>query len=228
MKKLALVLAGLTIVSSSVFAQTNPVLSRNAVGYIKRTINSNELDFITVPFVNLSQANNTLSNVFPNPAPGSQAFRWDKGSQQYVFYATKGSPVATWSTAGSNIIYRGEGIFFRGPSNSNQTFYIMGEVPDRLTAPTTVVQVVAGVTFVGHGYPVDVTWTSLQISSLLPAGSQLAVWNKGSNAYTFYSKKGSSWGTGTNAIIRAGDGFYVRQDLGSPFGWSETKPYTWP
>jgi hypothetical protein len=227
MKKTIAIMLGLIVAQTASYATTNQVLSRNAVGYIRRSVENGQLDFVGAPFVNLAGGENVLSNLFPNPAAGTSAFKWDKVGQVYQFFGAKG---AAWNAASATaVVSRGEGIFLKCPGSVTQTFYVMGEVPDRLTAPTTTVGIAAGLTFVSLSYPVAIAWTSTTLAAALPTGSQLVLWNKTNSQYMFYGKKGTSWQSGTNVVLQPGDAFYVKQPGGSlPFNWVEGKPYTWP
>jgi hypothetical protein len=229
MKKAMIVALGLAVVASASYAQTNPVLSRNAVGYIRRQIDANQLDFIGAPFVRLEGgAQNTVSNLFPNPLNGSSLLKWDIPNQRYIQISAKGT---TWGLGGSNLIARGEGVFVRTPGGTTQTFYVLGEVPDKFSATSTVVTVGAGVTFLANGYPVPVLWTSTTLAAQLPNGSQFVLWNRTNGSYDPYSKKGTAWqpASATNVLLKPGDAFYVRQPGGATnINWTETKPYTWP
>lgn len=225
MKKITAILLGTLIVSSAALANTNQVLSKNAVGYVKRTVPGGGLDLMTVPFVNLSQVNNTVSNTFPSATDGTQISLWSQGSQTYrTFIKAKG----TWGNPGTNVLARGDAVFFRSPSASTQEVFIMGEVPDSATAPTTTVTVISGLNAVGLGYPVSTSWTGTTLAASLPDGSQISVWN--GSAYTTIIKAKGSWGaSGNSLVIDPGDGFFVRSPVGAPtINWNQTKPYTWP
>ena len=224
MKKITAILLGTLIASSAALAQ-NEVLSKNAVGYVKRTVSDGALDLITVPFVNLNEANNTISNVFGAASNLTQVSLWIPSSQQYAtFQKAKG----TWGANGTNVISRGAGIFFRSPSGVSQDVFLMGEVPGSESASTTTVQVLEGLNALGMAYPVSTTWTSTTLSASLPNLSQISIWD--GSAYVTIQKAKGSWSEAGNALVLdPGDGFFVRQPASSPtINWQQSKPYTWP
>ena len=224
MKKVTAILLGTLIASSAALAQTNQVLSRNAVGYIKRTVPANGLDFVTLPFVNLSGSANTISNVFPAASNLTQISLWNVGDQKYDTYLrSKG----TWGVAGSNVLARGAGFFIQTPVQ--QEFFLMGEVPDRFSAPTTTVTMVEGIVALGLGYPVDVQWSNTAAATSLPNLSQFSAWNKATTSYVTLVKSKGGWGA-TPVTINPGDGFFVTKPSGTggSLNWNQAKPYTWP
>lgn len=225
MKKITAILLGTLIASSAALAQTNQVLSRNAVGYVKKAINADQIDFVAAPFVSLSPGGNALSNVLPVAANGTQYIPWDPTIQNYIpVTRSKGA----WGASGSNIVSRGSAFFVRSPAGTNQTFFFMGEVPDRFTAPTTTVDSVQGLTALASAYPIDMLWTSTPLSQALDNGDQIIVWNTVITNYVPVSKTKGSWGSATNLVLKPGQGFFVRKFGAGTTTWSQSKPYTWP
>jgi hypothetical protein len=114
-------------------------------------------------------------------------------------------------------------------SNSNPV-YIMGEVPDRFTAPTTeVFNLKAGMNMVGYAYPVELPFLSTALSSNIPNSSLLYVFNPVITNYdTPYQKsaRGAWDAVTTNLIMRPGMGVWVRTT--QLWNYVEGKPYTWP
>jgi len=224
MKKTTAILLGTLIASSAALAQSN-VLSRNAVGYIKRTVPAGGLDLMTVPFENMSGSENTVSSTFSTLVDGSQVSVWNAESQKYqTFQKAKGS----WGNPGTNVLARGGALFVRSPLVSTQEVYLMGEVPDAATAPTTTVNVVSGLNLLGSGYPVSTSWTGTTLAATLPDGSQVSIWD-GSSYVTIQKAKGNWGAAGNSLVIEPGAGFFVRSPVGAPtINWSESKPYQWP
>jgi hypothetical protein len=227
-QKMNKILAGILAVSMtaglvSAQEQTN-VLSRNAVGYIKRAIPANSLELLTVPFESLAEDANTIESVFGGLDNGAQVTVWDVDTQTYrTFQKAKGS----WGNAGTNIVARGEGMFVRAPLAASQELIVMGEVPG-VEAPTNNQTVLPGFNLLGSGYPVSVSWTGTTLSAQLPNGSQVSLWD--GSEYILIQKAKGSWGqSGDSLVIEPGSGFFVRVvDGGDPIEWSETKPYEWP
>jgi len=223
MKKTTAILLGTLIASSAVFAQSN-VLSRNAVGYIKRTVPAGGLDLVSIPFESMDGSGNTINSSFSGLQDGSRVSLWDAGAQSYkTFQKSKGS----WGTPGTNVVLRGEALFLRAPAGSSQEVYLMGEVPDSTTAPSTTVSVVSGLNMVGSGYPVSTAWTGTTLSASLPDGSRVSVWD-GSSYVTIQKAKGSWGASGNSLVIEPGDGVFIRSQSGSTIDWNQTKPYNWP
>jgi len=225
MKKiLVAVAAGALALSAS--AQTNTVLSRNAVGYQRIDLPANQFEFVSGQFNQLDGSPNVVSNVIPVATNGTQVVLWDAASQVYVnILRSKG----TWGAPGTNPVPRGTGFFLRGAPTNSQTVYIMGEVPDKLTATQTVSFAVPGFNAKGSGYPVATAWTNTQLSQVLANGDQFIVWDNTADVYVTYLKSKNAWpGAGSNYVLRAGEGFFVRKLSSTTNTWTEPKPYTWP
>ena len=225
MKKVTAILLGTLIASSAALAQTNQVLSRNAVGYVKVSIGDNQLDFLTMPFESLVPNGNVISNVVPVASNATQLITWDEGSQSYIaFTRTKGS----WGTAGTNTLPRGKSFFIRSPAGIAQQFFLMGEVPDRFSAPTTTVSIIEGISAVTVAYPVDTAWTSTAAAALLQNGDQFIIWDGGIQNYIAFTKSKGAWGAATNYVLRPGQGAFLRKAATGVTPWNQPKPYTWP
>ena len=223
MKKLLIVTLVVLSIAAVTFGQT--VLSRNAVGYQQITLEKGKLALIAHDFQALDTSL-AISNVFASLPTGSKLFFWkpdQSGYEPFIKQALGG-----WQVGGSNILYRGRGAWVLVPnsavSNAYQVF-LMGEVPDKTTAPTSFVSVAAGLTMSGYPYPVEMKWTNLAIARQAPVGSKLFIWTTN---YVPYQKQAlGGWGAGGNALtIMPGQGFLLK--WASATNWSEAKPYTWP
>ena len=230
MKKILIALAAIAIGSQVAEAQlTNQVLSRNAVGYIKTTLQTNKLYLLRNDFVGL-QAPLAISNAIGNQLPiNSQVLLYNEANQTYkaaIIYTAFG-----WGTGGTNRLPRGEAFFVRMPaaaaSNQYQLF-LMGEVPDTITAPTTTFNTVTGLNMDGYPYPTEARWTNTQYSKSLAINAQILTWNVTNQNYNAaVIKTAFGWGASGNAlIIPPGQGFFIRSTNAVSFG--EAKPYTWP
>lgn len=222
MKKILLLVLAVTMVSSLAFGQTQ-VLSRNAVGYIKVNIEKGKMMMIQTPFENLNGSGQyvvgeLLGSNFPS---GTTAYFWNKDQQQY-----KTENFTTRWIPGTNKFSRGMGTFVRIPgsaaSNSYDVF-MMGEVPDKTTAPTTSTYIVQGLQMMGFTYPVATPLTNTLLATIAKRGDSLYYW-----------KADQTWGTenfvtrwipGTN-VLQPGQAYYYRTTNATV--WTETKPYTWP
>jgi len=230
MKKLTAILLGTLIASSAALAQTNQVLSRNAVGYVKVNLQSNKLYLVTNPFVNLDGAGDPrLTNVFSAVPNGTTVSVWNEGDTAYDNYTR--STRGTWlGAAPTATVKRADGIFIRTPlTNAPVDLFLMGEVPDRFTAPSSFVSRVPGITMVGLPYPVTIKLTNTVLAQQVPNGSTISIWNPATTAYVNYTKstRGTWLGDGPNAELLPGQGLVIRA-TNAANSWYETKPYTWP
>ena len=219
-----LVAATAVALAVSASAQTNQVLSRNAVGYQRIDLPANEFEFVTMQFNQLDGSPSVVSNILPVASNGTQFILWDVATSTYI---PIGRAKGSWGTPGTTAVARGSAFFLRGAAIP-QTLYVMGEVPDRMTATQTVSLVYPGFTAKASGYPVSTFWTNTQISQVLSNGDQFIRWDNTTDAYIPVGKSKGSWGSATNAVLKPGEGFYIRKiSLGTNV-WTEAKPYTWP
>jgi hypothetical protein len=244
MKKLLLLVLGSVWVGSMAFGQTTQVLSRNAVGYVKVDVLSNNLALATL---NFNAFDNKISAVFTNQLTGGGNFnisdnvlKWDPFNKTYIiFWKTTGGewrqfPQAVLTT---NRLKPGETFWIKNNHNTNQTVYLMGEVPDRITALTQEVDVVSNLNFVAYSYPSEIAITNLNLPQAKSGGNfntadNILKWNPITKTYTIFWRAAGGWRefpqtTSTVAKILPGDGFWYKR-LSTNFVWSEVKPYTWP
>lgn len=199
------------------------VLSRNAVGYQHVTLTRGQLALIRHDFERLDTSL-AVSNVFGSLPVGTRVYLWREDQLGYISIGR--GPVG-WGSPGSNELMRGRGVWVQVPSTavSNEyQLFLMGEVPDRFTAPTTTVPILPGVKLVGYSYPVDIMWTNTTIARNAPVGSRIHTWS--GSGYVTYGRGPVGWGAATNLVITPGQGFWVQWASGT--NWTEPKPYTWP
>ena len=132
---------------------------------------------------------------------------------------------------GTTRVARGEGFWIRVPGTAVSNEYpvrLIGQIPDRMTAPSTVVQNITGVNMLGFPYPVQEKWTNTDIAKKTPGSSTLYLWDQSNQVYMVYSKSArGSWGSMmSNVVLNPGQGFWLRNT--DTFDWVESKPYTWP
>ena len=234
MKRILLVFLGVAMAVTVVYAQSQ-VLSRNAVGYVRVDMLRGNYALVRLDFENISGANGgclAVSNVLNDVPTNTLVYLWDYVNQTYKSPIQK-SARGTWGSGGSNLICRGDAVFVKiagdVASNSNPV-YIMGEVPDRFTAPTTeVFNLKAGMNMVGYAYPLELPFLSTALSSNIPNSSLLYVFNPVITNYdTPYQKsaRGAWDAVTTNLIMRPGMGVWVRTT--QLWNYVEGKPYTWP
>ncbi len=223
MKRTGLAILILIVAASLSYAQTNQVLSRNAVGYTKITCPKGGLVLVRMDFESMDGGDLHAEDVFGDQLPmGTLIYHYDPSLGSYV---TDNKSFAGWST---NIIFeRGMGFWIEVPdtaaSNEYQV-YMMGEVPDRFTAPTSTVSVASGINQIGYTYPNDVYWTNTDLAKNAAMGDILYWWD-GTN-YQVNNLSFAGWAD-PNLVITPGMGFWFETSL-SATNWIEGKPYTWP
>lgn len=230
MKKLLVAALGLAVATSA-FAQTNQVLSRNAVGYIKTTTEPNKIYLLSAPFVNIVDGTDkhSLTNLLAGVPNGTIVSAWDDAAQTYVSYSKSARGVWLGDAPTSKVV-RGASFFVKIPATAGTNdLYIMGEVPDATTAPTTTQSRAAGITFSSHPYPVAVSLTGTAFAVAAPNNTIVSVWDSGAQAYVSYSKsaRGVWLGDAPTATVAAGQGLIIKSAAAAS-NWTETKPYTWP
>jgi len=230
MKKITALLLGSLIASSAAFAQTNAVLSRNAVGYIKIPLESNKLYLVSNPFVNLQAGPQLLTNIFAAVPPSTIVSVWNEATQTYNDYQRNARGV--WNaTALTATVSRADGIFIDTPAtNAPVDLFLMGEVPDRFTAPSNFMQRVPGLSMIGNPYPVSIALTSTVMAAAVPNGTIISVWDPVANNYIDYQKNlRGVWGASAiGAMLQPGQGIIISSTSTLGQTWYETKPYTWP
>ena len=99
----------------------------------------------------------------------------------------------------------------------------MGEVPDKVTAPTTSLYVVQGLQMVGFMYPVATPLTNTSLATTAKWGDVLYYWktNQSWGSENFVTR----WIPGT-LVMEPGQAYYYKTTNATV--WTETKPYTWP
>ncbi len=247
MKKLLTVAAALAL-GVSVQAQTNQVLSRNAVGYARITAGATNLVLAAIPFNSFS---NTVAGIFAgqlnggvSPAQSDLILKWDPVAKAYITFWKNNS--GQWRqlpqlVETTNTLRPGEAFFIQNRRTTNQSVFVMGEVPDTLTLPTSTVAVLTNLSLASYSFPVSVAITSLNLSvqniakrGVTPAqADQLLTFDPLSRSYiTFWFPNSGSIRqlpelTPTTNILAVAQGFFYNRKSFST-NWSEPKPYTWP
>lgn len=251
MKKVLLAVMVLAIGATMAHAQVTQVLSQNAVGYVKVDVRSNGYALASVPFFDLEDAEYTIPEVIGDQLTGGNNFgvadniiKWDAASGGYIIFWK--NPSGVWQRfpitgEATNTLSPGEGFWIKNAHASNQTVYLMGEVPDASTAPSNNIQLVEGFQFASFPYPAEIAITNLNLSNSYGGNNfgvsdQIIKWDNTSQAYTIYWKKGSDgkWyrfplATPTTDTLKPGEGAWYKRYTGQGgFVWTEEKPYTWP
>lgn len=234
MKRIAVVVLLVAIaMGSSVYGQTNQVLSRNAVGYEKVTVPTSGLQLVRLDFVPVGTTPGaesiTVSNLIGGQLPNfSQVFVWNVTNQTYNSSTRNRS--GDWSP--NLLIPRGAGMWLKSAATSNLDVYLMGEVPGVYVSGTNTTNVIkSGITLSGYPYPAGIMFTNTDLYKNSTNFDQLFVWNSEVQSYNTWTKNRSGvWQptTITNLELQPGQGFwYVSKQVGD-FLWTESKPYTWP
>lgn len=231
MKKSLLILAGLALIASSALGQQ--VLSRNAVGYTRVMVPSNGgLQMASTAFEPISASDNLFTNALGSQLPvGSRVYFWDITNQMWQT-TTKG--VKGWDGVGSvKELKRGESFFVTQPESvvTNLYVYLMGEVPDSFSAPTSEVVMAGGgaLCAAAFSYPVAMLWTNTVLSAALSNNDSVIFWDSSSGIWQTSTKGLKGWdGVGSVKEMQPGEGFFIRKNSLGSYTWSETKPYTWP
>lgn len=233
MKRMVLVMLAVVMAGTLAFGQTQ-VLSRNAVGYVKVDAERGKFALVRLDFESMDGSQGgcmVVSNLldwtqFPDD---TLLYLWNYATREYRPIVQRSSR-GGWGSGGSNLVCRGEGFWVKIPSGAASNSYpvfLMGEVPDRTTAPTTTIESLTGLNILGFPYPVDVIWTNTDLAKKLPGDSLLYLWG-GSSYIGPYQKSARSgtWGEASNLVVRPGQAFWVKTT--GTVDWVEGKPYTWP
>lgn len=245
MKKTLAVLA-VAALAASVPAQTNQVLSRNAVGYVRVTVPPTNLVLACIPFNAFS---NTVGAILgtqltggASPALSDTVLKWDSVNKTYVtFWKTLAGQWRQFpeGVATTNILRPGEAFFISNKHSTNQDVFVMGEVPDKYTAPTSVVYLVTNLSMGSYSFPVEMAITSLTIKASAKKGASPAL----SDALLTFDPIAKSYvtfwfplsgdprqfpeGVATTNKLAPGQGFFYNRKS-TNLVWQEIKPYTWP
>jgi hypothetical protein len=251
MKKVLLALVILAVGASMAQAQVTQVLSQNAVGYVKVDVQSNGLALAAVPFFDLEDTEYTVAEVIGDQLTGGFApsfsdklIKWDVGASAYITFWKNNSGIwQQFPDVGetTNTLFPGEGFWIVNNQDSNQTVYLMGEVPDSTSSPSNNIQILEGLQFASFPYPAEIAVSNLNLSQATggfsPAfADKLLTWDQETKQYVTYWKKSldNKWyrfplSTPTDDTLKPGQGaWYVRVSGEGDFVWTEEKPYTWP
>jgi hypothetical protein len=261
MKRALVFTAAMAVAASSAFSQVTQVVSRNAVGYVKvETQPGNKFVLCAIPFNEVGgdgdyKINEIIGNQLTpgnSPASADQIIKFNPISQTYLRhwkavpfgnqFVQLGQNVAT-----TNTLKPGEAFFILNNQTTNQSVFLLGEVPDRFTVPTTTqtVQFIGGgFQFASYSFPVEVAINDTKlldtaIQGNTPATSdQIIRFDPITQAYVRYwtqtgqghwARLGTPPTTPTTDKLKPAEGIiYSRQVSGGAFQWKEGKPYTWP
>jgi hypothetical protein len=236
-KTLWIVIAGALVASVIAASAQSEVLSANAVGYIKREINSGgKFQTFTVPLYSMSGSVLFTNTSVAQEAPvGTAVYFWDptfNGGAGGWDSVTRGT-FTGWGKFNTKTLASGEGFMLKSPTNSTQNLQltITGEVPDEDGLSATI-RPGLNLAMIGNPFPVDVTFGTTALASNAAVGSIVAFWDP-----TLSSGRGgwrsttrgtfSGWGNAATNVVKAGEAFAFRE-AGTTNSWSVNRPYTWP
>jgi len=229
MKRLVLaVIVAAAALALFCYAQTNQVLSRNAVGYVQVSVPSGGLALVSLDFKSLDGSDMTINDVVGDQLPrGSYAYIWNRATKTYN---AESRGRGGWSP-GTNVIEPGIGFWLEVPRTAatadHHVVYIMGEVPDSFNnGATCTIQNITVLDALGYPFPVGIPWTNTALASNAVNGDYLYVWNTTNQTYDAYSKGRGGWSTPPNFTIQPGQAFWFETSMTQ--NWTEVKPYTWP
>jgi hypothetical protein len=231
---------GILLACASVsFGQTN-VLSQNAVGYVKVSVDEGDLAMVSYDFLDIDGNPTTISDVAGTQLPlNSRAFLWNAAGQSFVienFQAGLKAAADAWAPD-TNPIAPGDGLFLEaatGGASSSYDVFMTGEVPgDNNNSGTTDVAVADGLSLAGYPYPASVLWTSTTLAAGATVGDRVIGWDAGAQGYTIDNyqpglKAAPDAWSNPGDVIEPGEGFFYENITGGGYSWIELKPYAFP
>ncbi len=235
MKKMLVAVAALAFAMSA-SAQTNQVLSRNAVGYQRFELQKGVLYMIRPDFFAMTGSLATVkaAAMFGTQLPdGTRVNYYDPLALPTPGYKQDARAFGAWS---ANINFKpGNGFWLKIPAtaiSNSYVLYLMGEVPDSLnltalnSATNQVTAVFPGLNQLGYSFPVSVAWTSTALAKLSKNGDKVITWNPTTTGYLQSAKSFGAWvGAPT---LTPGQAFFYLTTHANSTNWIEPKPYTWP
>lgn len=240
MRKLTLVL--IVFAMGAMLSQAE-VLSKNAVGYVKVTVEPGELAIITQPFLPIDPADDPIpSNVFGDSLPvDSRLWVWDGASYQVETYSESTEPfppfniVTNWFPDAA-LLEPGAGFWVTIPAAAPDAVdvFVMGEVPD---VATTDVPLIEGLVMVSFPYPAAMKVEDLAMAQDPQLNDRIWIWGLGGGqgysvvTYSEQTEPFPPFNVVTNWFpadveIPPGMGFWYQS--GATRTPTEVKPYTWP
>ena len=229
MKKLAtwILLAGF---AAAAWAQSDQP-RWGAVGYVRIFGERGKLTLARFDFEDIygEPGGTVVSNLFGEQLPGgSMIYLWNRSRAAYDIMSKPSR--GGWGSGGATRVARGQGFWIRVPADAPSNaypVYLVGALPDRYTAPTTVFPGVSNLNLLGYPYPVTMAWTNTDLAKKASSSSMLYLWDQANQIYAIYSRSPrSGWDAAANVVLLPGQGFWFR-DTGS-IDWVESKPYLWP
>jgi hypothetical protein len=224
MKKAVGIILGVVLLAPAAMSQE--VLSANAVGYIKKTVNPGEFAFIQTPFVNIDGSAHTISTLLPDVPNLTNVLLWDQVQQVYVQLSK--NFLGTWSA--DPVVDRGEAFFVQIPAGAAGPvdIVLVGEVPGTGTYPSTDIPLVEGFSAAGVPYPVAATIDTSELGAAIPNNNSLLLWDIATQGYVQVTKNFLGTWSPTGVVIEPGDGFFASIATAGGVTYTATAPYAWP
>jgi hypothetical protein len=234
MKKMMSLMA-LAVIGSVVAASAadTEVLSANAVGYVKKTIEPGQIAAIVYPFDIIDGSATegvkfTEMQIAQDLEGGAKVHFWN-GTGWDTFSKSPVAALGWLGEAKNKVVSDGEMFFVQPAATAKVTEYTLaGEVP---SGAKTVRKLAAGgnLDAVGFAYPTDQKFVDTDVAKNAPGGSKVHFWNgTGWNTYSKSPVAALGWlGEAKNKVLEAGEGFFI-QLSGAEGEWEQVKPYTWP
>jgi hypothetical protein len=219
---------------AATWAVGQQVLSKNAVGYVKVDVvggvGKANLYLVSHPFESFEvDGEHWLTNMFAAVPNSTIVSIWKPETQSYTNYSKDAR--GTWLGSAVNAkVARTRGAFLRVASGAAPAeIFLMGEVPDKTTAPSQYMSRATGLSMIGFPYPVSMRLTNTVMASTLPPSTIVSIWDPVAQSYTNYSKdaRGTWLGSALTAELQPGQGMVIRSSA-APNNWWENKPYSWP
>jgi hypothetical protein len=212
------------LIGGSAFAATNVVSSANVVGYVKIQVPASSFTMIANPFINSSQADMTISEIFgTSMANGTEMYVFNNGYTAYTYVEGMGWVDENFEAADNVVIARGQGFWIKNVEASPIEITLSGDVPGNGFQSSTNA-LPEGFKIASSSYPVDKTLATL---GMTPAnGDEIYIYNNGYTAYTYVEGMGwvdENFEAADAVIISVGHGFWYKSAATS--SWVEVKPY---
>ncbi len=217
MNKLGKVILAGCLIAGVSFAQTNEVVSKNAVGYVKISLTADQFKIISMPFNMVDGSSITVGEALGDMPDSTVVYIFNGISYNSEQYLTGPG----W-LPGTNVITRGQSFWVKSPSDKD--VFLMGEVPDSGDAQTSIT-LQTGYQLISYPYPTDIDLMNTAISSNAVDSDQIFVFN-GSSYVPYNYLAGAGW-LPDSFTIQPGVGFWYHR-IGTPVTVNELKPYTWP
>lgn len=223
MKKL---IAITTLLACAAWVNAQSVSSVNAAGFVKKSIDGGQFILVHNPFETFDGTTNTVEDVFDALPVGTTCFVWNSGSQ--TFSTVQKLADAFWFP--QNVaLPRGTGVFIQTPPASpTADIFLFGEVPGATSHASTAFNLLQGFNAIGNPYPTDITIEASGLEDATQPGDQVAIWDAGTQSYTFVQKLAPAFWFPQNTVIPAGTAFFLQISNAGGATYTEDVPYTWP